>query len=152
MNAPLLPNINILLVDDNKDGLVVRKSLLEEMGYHVEVSRSPEEALKLISASRFDLIVTDYKMPRMSGTELIERIRKLDPSARVILLSGFVDPLGLNEQNTGADSVIVKSVHEPVNLARAVKRLLNRSTLKKPPGSQRGGRRSRTGTRGNLAN
>ncbi|HLK48017.1 MAG TPA: response regulator [Bryobacteraceae bacterium] len=151
MNAPLPSNISILLVDDNKDGLVVRRSLLEELGYRVEICPNAEEALKLLAASRFDLIVTDYRMPHMSGIELIESIRKLDPKARVILLSGFVEPLGLNEQNTGADTVIVKSVHEPVNLVRAVKRLLNRPAPKKPPGTQRGGGRVRTGTRGNLA-
>ena len=151
MNAPPPSNVSILLVDDNKDGLVVRRSLLEELGYRVVIAPNAEEALKLFAASRFDLIVTDYKMPRMSGVELIERIRKLDPNARVILLSGFVEPLGLNEENTGADTVIVKSVHEPVNLVRAVKRLLNRPAPKKPPGTQRGGGRARTGTRGNLA-
>ena len=151
MKALPLPNASILLVDDNKDGLTVRRSVLEELGYQVEICANAEEALKLIAASRFDLIVTDYKMPRMSGCEFIERLRKLDPNARVILLSGFVEALGLNEQNTGADMVIVKSVHEPVNLARAVRRLLNRPALKKPPGSQRGASRARTGTRGNLA-
>lgn len=150
MKATPLSNATILLVDDNKDGLMVRRSLLEELGYRVEISANAEEALKLVAVSRFDLIVTDYKMPRMNGTELIERIRKVDPEARVILLSGFVEPLGLNEQNTGADSVIVKSVHEPVHLVRTIKRLLNRPAPKKPPGTQPGGR-IRTGTRGNLA-
>ena len=151
MKATPLSNATILLVDDNKDGLVVRRSLLEELGYRVETCPNAEEALKVFTASRFDLIVTDYKMPRMSGTEVIERIRVLDPNALVILLSGFVDPLGLNEQNTGANAVIVKSVHEPMHLVRAVKRLLNRPAPKKPPGTQRDGSRIRNGTRGNLA-
>ena len=52
------------------------------------------------------------------------------------LLSGFVEPLGLNESNTGADAVIAKNSSEPANLLRAVKRLLNRVT-RKPPGSQK---------------
>lgn len=150
MKATQLSNATILLVDDNKDGLMVRRSLLEELGFRVEISANAEEALKLVAVSRFDLIVTDYKMPRMSGTELIERIRKIHPEARVILLSGFAEPLGLNEQNTGADSVIAKSVHEPVHLVRTIKRLLNRPAPKKPPGTQPGNR-IRTGTRGNLA-
>lgn len=152
MKATPPPNASILLVDDNKDGLVVRRSLLQELGYHVEISANAEEALTLLTSSRFDLIVTDHKMPRMDGTELIERIRKVDPNARVILLSGFVEPLGLNEENTGADTVILKSVREPVHLVRAVKRLLNRPAPKKPPGTQAGGGRARTGTRENLAN
>ena len=151
MKATPVTHPNILLVDDNQDGLVVRRSVLEEVGYRVAISPNAEEALKLCAASRFDVIVTDYKMPRMNGTELIEKIRKIDPNARVILLSGFVDPLGLTEQNTGADAVVVKSVREPVHLVRAVKRLLNRPNLRKPPGTQGGPGRVRTGTRGNLA-
>jgi DNA-binding NarL/FixJ family response regulator len=74
-------------------------------------------------------------MPLMDGKVLIERIRMLDPNARIILLSGFVDHLGLTEQNTGADAVIAKSSHEPAHLVRSVKRLVNRG-LRKPPASQ----------------
>jgi len=145
-------NAKILLVDDNRDGLMVRRSLLEELGYRVEISANAEEALKLYSGSRFDVVVTDYKMPRMNGAEFILRIRKLDPNARVILLSGFVDPLGLTEQNTGADTVIEKSAREPAHLVRAVKRLLNRPPARKPPGRQGGGSAlSRQVPRGNLA-
>lgn len=150
MKATPVLNATILLVDDNRDGLMVRRSLLEEIGYRVEVSANAEEALKLFTGSRFDVVITDYKMPRMNGAELIERIRKVDPQARVILLSGFVDPLGLTEQNTGADTVVEKSAREPVYLLRAVKRLLNRPPLRKPPGRQTGGT-SRPASRGNLA-
>jgi len=138
--APVL-HPHILLVDDNRDGLLVRRSLLEEVGYRVQIAASPEEGLKLFEASNFDVVVTDYRMPRMNGAELIQRIRRLQPNARVILLSGFVDPLGLTEQSTGADVVIAKSVNEPAHLLRWVKRLLNRPTSRKPPGTQMGARR-----------
>jgi CheY-like chemotaxis protein len=127
---------NILLVDDNRDGLLVRRSLLEEIGCCVHIAANGEEGLKLFQASRFDVVVTDYRMPRMNGGELIQRIRLLDPNARIILLSGFVEPLGLTEQNTGADAIITKSANEPAHLVRWVKRLVNR-TVRKPPGSQR---------------
>jgi CheY-like chemotaxis protein len=72
----------------------------------------------------------------MNGAELIQQIRLLDPHARIILLSGFVEPLGLTEQNTGADAVITKSANEPAHLLRSVKRLANRPA-RKPPGSQK---------------
>ena len=88
---------NILLVDDNRDGLLVRRSLLEEVGYRVQIATNGEEGLKLFESSAFDVVVTDYRMPRMDGGEFIQRIRQLKPDARIILLSGFVDPLGLTE-------------------------------------------------------
>jgi CheY-like chemotaxis protein len=151
MKVTPVSQASILLVDDNKDGLVVRRSVLEELGYRVEISPNAEEALKMIAASRFDVVVTDYKMPTMTGIELIQQIRNVDPNVRVILLSGFVDPLGLTEENTGADSVVVKSNREPLHLVRAVKRLLSRPPARKPPGTQPVRGRVRTGTRGNLA-
>ena len=128
---------NILLVDDNRDGLLVRRSLLEEIGCCVQIAANGEEGLNLFQAARFDVVVTDYRMPRMNGGEMIQRIRLLDPNARIILLSGFVEPLGLTEQNTGADAIISKSANEPAHLVRWVKRLLNRA-VRKPPGSQKG--------------
>ena len=98
--------------------------------------RSTEKrALNSSRGAKFDVVVTDYRMPRMNGVELIQRIRLLDPNARIILLSGFVEPLGLTEQNTGADAVIAKSANEPARLVRTVKRLVNRA-VRKPPGAQ----------------
>jgi CheY-like chemotaxis protein len=136
MNIPAHSTPNILLVDDNRDGLLVRRCLLEEIGCCVQIALNGEEGLKLFQAGKFDVVVTDYRMPRMDGGELIQRIRALDPNARIILLSGFVEPLGLTEQNTGADAVIAKSANEPAHLLRTVKRLVNR-TVRKPPGSQK---------------
>ncbi len=112
----------ILLVDDNRDGLLVRRSLLEEQGFRVEQAESGEAGLELFKTVRFDVVVTGYRIPRMSGTELIERIRKVDPNARVVLLSGFAQPLGLTEENTGADVVLSKDSQEQVLLIRSVKR------------------------------
>lgn len=127
---------NILLVDDCQDGLLVRRALLEELGYSVQIAISGEEGLRLFQNSAFDLVVTDYRMPRMDGLELIERIRQLDPHARVIMLSGFVEPLGLTEQNTAADAVIAKTANEPAYLVRSVRRLVSRG-MRKPLSSQR---------------
>ena len=138
-NLPvLIPHV--LLVDDNCDGLLVRRSLLEEIGCTVEVAHNGEEGLKLYQSANFDVVVTDYRMPRMNGVEMIALIRQTNPNARIVLLSGFVEPLGLTEENTGADSVIAKSANEPGHLLRAVKRLLN-AGKRKPPSSQKGGQR-----------
>jgi len=122
----------ILLVDDNRQGLIARKSLLRELGYSISTATSGEEALELFCRQKFDVVVTDFKMPGMDGIALIRRIRGLEPDARIILLSGFVEPLGLSEESTGADAVIAKSAGEVGRLTRSVKRLLSR---KKPPAS-----------------
>ena len=128
----------ILLLDDNSLGLSARRSVLEELGHKVVTSGAPQEALELCGKQRFDVVVTDYKMPKMNGLEFITRLRKQSPTVGVILISGFTDTLGLNESNTGADVVIQKSSNEVSHLIRSVNRLLRnqQKPTRKPSGSQ----------------
>ena len=128
----------ILLVDDNSLGLAARRSVLEELGHQVKTSGTAAEALELCSRQSFDVVVTDYKMPKMNGVEFITRLRKNQPVVSVILISGFTDTLGLNEANTGADVVIQKSSHEVSHLIRSVNRLLRKQQqpARKPAASQ----------------
>ncbi len=107
--------------------------MLEELGYRISTASNGVEALEHFARHQFDLVVTDYKMPRMDGLELIVRLRKQTPDVPIILISGFVDALGLSEGSTGADVVIQKSANEVSHLVRSVARLLRR---KKPPASE----------------
>jgi CheY-like chemotaxis protein len=126
------PPARILLVDDNINGLNARKTVLEELGHKIVTATSGSEALELFGRHKFDLVVTDYKMPRMDGLELISRLRKQAAGIPIVLISGFADALGLNEQNTSADTVIQKSNNEVSHLLRAVARLLARKPAPKP--------------------
>ena len=136
-SSPLPTRSRILLVDDNANGLAARRSVLEELGYRIVTCTSGADALEEFSAHKFDLVVTDFKMPRMDGLELIGRLRKLTPDLPIVLVSGYVDTLGMNEASTGADVVIQKSANEVSHLVRSVNRLLRRkSPPKKPAVSQ----------------
>jgi CheY-like chemotaxis protein len=126
----------ILLVDDNASGLAARKTVLEELGLRVFVSLSGADALDQFTSGPFDLVVTDYRMPRMDGLELISRLRAMAPTLPIVLLSGFAETLGLGTTATGADVVLQKSANEVTHLVRAVNRLLRRKAGKKPAASQ----------------
>lgn len=128
---------DILLVDDNRHGLIARRTVLEELGYHIVTATSAEEAMELFSNATYDLVITDYKMAAMTGVDLIRNIRMHSPGTRTILLSAFVEPMGLDEDSTGADVVISKNAGEVGNLIRSVNRLLNRKIPRKPPVSQK---------------
>jgi CheY-like chemotaxis protein len=132
MKHTSVPAPKILLVDDNRDGLLVRTAVLEEAGFEVQTASGGPEGLDRFCADRFDVVVTDYRMPVMNGVELIGRLRAVEANARIILLSGFVEPLGLTEANTGADVVIAKSANEGTHLVRAVKRLTGTPSRKSP--------------------
>src|SRR5579862_8071203 len=123
ISSPSSSRSRILLVDDNANGLAARKSVLEELGYRIVTCTSGADALEQFAHHKFDLVVTDYKMPRMDGLELIGRLRDLAPDIPIILVSGYVDSMGLSEDSTGADVVIQKSANEVAHLVRSVNRL-----------------------------
>jgi CheY-like chemotaxis protein len=110
--------------------------VLEELGHQVTTAATPHEAMDLLTSQRFDLTITDFRMPEMTGAELIRWMRDQGIVSPVIMISGFVDALGLTEENTGADVVIQKSAHEVNHMVRAVRSLLKRP-LKKPAGTDR---------------
>ncbi|MEQ1883992.1 MAG: response regulator [Bryobacteraceae bacterium] len=137
--SPSTPQLRILVVDDNANGLAARRCVLEELGHKITTAKCGNEAFALFEENRFDLLVTDYKMPRMNGVELISKVRSLRPEVPIILISGFADALGLDEDTTGADAVIQKSANEVSHLMRAVNRLLRKAAPKKPARSQASG-------------
>lgn len=126
-----LINGRILLVDGNAAGLAARKTVLEEQGHKVWVAAGVTDALEQFASHKIDVVVTDHKMPRMDGLGLIKKIHALSADTPVVLLSGFVDALGLNEHTTGAAAVIQKSAHEVTHLVRAVARIMKRKPVKK---------------------
>jgi CheY-like chemotaxis protein len=120
------PGFHILIVDDNEMGLLARKQVLRELGHRVTVVSSAKDAIQRFTTERFDLVVTDYRMPDMDGTEIIRLVRAHNPEIPIVLISGFTNALGLNEADTGADVVLQKSATEVSQLIRAVNRLLRK--------------------------
>ncbi|MCS7041238.1 MAG: response regulator [Bryobacteraceae bacterium] len=121
-------------MDDNRSGLAARKAILTELGYTVECAENAAGGLAMFDRQPYDLVVTDFRMPDMNGVEFISEIRRRKPHVPIVLLSGFVEALGLNEKNTGADTVIMKSAREVQHLTSAVNRLLK--AARKPPASE----------------
>ena len=79
----------ILIVDDEQDILQIFSSALIEEGYEVSCASNGEDALEIFGTKSFDLVITDMKMPGMDGLELLKRIKELDESSEVIILTGF---------------------------------------------------------------
>jgi len=122
----------ILMVDDNEHGLIARKNVLKQEGFVSITATSAEAGLELLHTHHFDLVVTDYRMGGMDGIAFIAHLRQRTPGTPIILLSGFVEPLGLDERSTGADAVLSKSANEAASLVRTVNRLLTRRPVRKP--------------------
>jgi DNA-binding NtrC family response regulator len=80
----------ILIVDDEKDMLVLLQRIISEESDHVVVTESnPQRALQLFREDHFDLVITDMKMPKMDGIQLLEEAKKSNPDVSVIILTAY---------------------------------------------------------------
>ncbi|MDQ7783187.1 MAG: sigma-54 dependent transcriptional regulator [Desulfomonilaceae bacterium] len=81
----------VLVVDDEKNYLVVLEDMLEDEGYRVLTASSGSEALEIIQAKPVDTVLSDIKMPGMSGIDLLDRIKQVDPDLPVILMTAYAE-------------------------------------------------------------
>lgn len=113
----------ILVVDDEE---IIRDSILyilESEGYEVDKAENGKVAYEKIKEKHFDLVITDIEMPAMKGTELLEKIKTLDPQTAVIIITAFGSlDTAITALRNGASDYILKPV-EFDELLIKVKRL-----------------------------
>ena len=78
----------ILCVDDEPDGLYLRRLILERSGYRVIAATHPARALDMMEEQCVDVAVIDYQMPQMNGAVLSAHMKRKTPRLKVIMLSG----------------------------------------------------------------
>lgn len=85
-------NSTVMVVDDEPDLLALTKKFLESEGYQVHSFGSPEAAVQHVKqgCTTCTIVVSDIKMPGMSGFELVRRLKEILPETRVVLMSSFV--------------------------------------------------------------
>ena len=81
---------HILLVDDEPEVLIALSRILRKQ-YELSTANNAHEALDLLNQTHVDLVISDIRMPTMSGIELLKKIRELYPHMGRILLSGYAD-------------------------------------------------------------
>jgi two-component system NtrC family response regulator len=84
-----MPADRVLIVDDDESIRKVIGYMLEEAGYAVDTAATADLALRAVHARRPDLVLSDVKMPRKDGLELLAEIRAIDPSIPVVILTAF---------------------------------------------------------------
>ena len=91
--------MKILVCDDDQ---FIRKIVTEMLGFakhQVTTAFDGQDALEKIQTNTFDVLITDYKMPRLSGAELAGRLRMLNIPLKVIMISGFSSALDARERD-----------------------------------------------------
>jgi CheY-like chemotaxis protein len=91
-SAPVAqPPARVLLVDDEPNILNALKRLLRVDGYHIQTVTSPYDGLALLEQEPFDLVMSDQRMPDMTGVEFLRQVKTRWPEAMRIVLSGYTE-------------------------------------------------------------
>jgi two-component system response regulator HydG len=81
----------LLIIDDDKDICLVLSKFLTKNSYDVDVAHRGDEGLKLLRAHDYTLILCDYRLPDFTGVEMLRKIKLLQPSVAVIIITGYSD-------------------------------------------------------------
>ena len=79
----------ILIVDDEKNYLVILEALLAPEGYEIITVDNALNALRYVKETDLDLVITDMKIPKMDGIELLDEVKKIDPDLPVIIMTAY---------------------------------------------------------------
>ncbi len=121
----------ILVVDDEENLRLVLRTLLRRAGYEVETATTGEEALEKVEAFGPDVVLTDVRMPKMSGLDLLSALKAKSSQATVIVMSayGSVD-LALEAMKAGAYDYVAKPF-KPDEILLVLKKAEERETLRR---------------------
>ena len=104
---------HILVVDDERALREVLCESITALGYQVTASSSGQHAFRMLNTQHFDVVITDLGMPDIPGSKVAQAAKQISPAPRVILLTGWDDPLN-HAQSKYVDEVLTK----PVSIAK----------------------------------
>jgi len=114
----------VLVVDDEESIRDLCARVLSRAGYTVITAPSGEDAVALLTREAFALVISDIRMPGISGLEVLERAKATYPEIRVVLITGFGTPQMLTRaQQSGVDRICTKRFN-PMELLAAVREIL----------------------------
>jgi DNA-binding NtrC family response regulator len=120
---------NILIVDDEKDICRALNIILSKEGYAVTEAYNGEEALELVKQENFDLVMTDIKMGRVDGFEVLRQTQKISPATSVIMMTAFASVgSAVDAMKAGAADYITKPfINDEIRMT--IKRILESKQL-----------------------
>jgi len=120
---------SIVVVDDEEELGSLFRTYIENMGYNVMAFTDPLMAYKYLSENpnTFKLILTDFRMPGMSGIELANKIREFDTTTKIILITAF-EISSVLDSSRYETSKINHVLHKPIKLS-LLKRLIEENIL-----------------------
>ena len=117
----------VLVVDDEPDMAESCAFFLDRAGYEVATAQSGFEALESLDRQPYSVVITDVKMPRMSGATLAERVRHRHPDVKIIFVSGFTEESIFGQVPLDPNITFVQKPYTPRSILRVLREVLDRT-------------------------
>jgi two-component system, NtrC family, response regulator HydG len=121
---------SILVVDDDKDICLVLSKFLTKNNYSVDSAFTGEEGLRFLRSTNYDLILCDYRLPDLTGIELLQKIKVLNSQVAVIIITGYSDvKTAVETFRYGANDYITKPLY-PDELLVSIRETISKNKVK----------------------
>jgi len=128
----------VLVVDDEERILSALRRVLRREGLEILTETSSRAALRVLAERPVDLVISDQKMPGMSGLELLERAARLRPEAARVLLTGWPGEIPPERLESLGVAGVVAKPWDPEELGAVLRRALGRGTPEEEPDAPAG--------------
>jgi DNA-binding response OmpR family regulator len=119
---------SILVIDDQEEITTTVSAILEDEGYMVETAKNGKEAINKVKKAPFDLALVDIRLPDIEGTELIRKLREIQPKIATIILTGQPSlENAIKSVNNKADGYLLKPFETRV-LIETIRKILAEKT------------------------
>jgi response regulator RpfG family c-di-GMP phosphodiesterase len=120
----------VLVVDDDASVRTFIAAALTDAGHSVALAEDGQRAIEMVRGETFDLVLTDVKMPGMSGLQVLEEVKRLSPATEVIVVTAFASlDTAIKALRNGAYDLITKPLEDIETLYRVAQRALERRRL-----------------------
>jgi DNA-binding response OmpR family regulator len=115
------------VVEDEELMLDLVASVLEQKGYRVLLARDGEEAMKIHQANigRIDLVLSDIGLPKLDGWESCQQMKQADPTMRIILASGYLEPELKSEIMKVGSIGLIRKPYSPLEILNNIRKALD---------------------------
>ena len=103
------PAPRVLIIDDEPRILAALQRSLRREGYEIQVAEGPREGLRALAESEFDVVLSDHRMPRISGLDVLAEAARTQPRACLFLVTGWPDSVPQSQlQKLGVVALVPK--------------------------------------------
>jgi len=119
----------IMIIEDDEEMRSLLKDFFEEEGFEIDSVSNGVDALRKLSKDHFDIVITDIRMPGLTGLDILPRIRRLKPEIPIIVMTAYgSDDLRRRSLERGATIYLEKPIHLS-KLRRLIREMVLRKSL-----------------------